>query len=135
MAGIKHIDVGVGLTKVEWEAVDTHELTSGTSFPEAPSEIDLFYRTDQHKWYQHNGSAWVLLNKKNLDDLEDVDVTSPTNTDIIRYNSGTGKWEAVSEPFSFTQINLTPQSSPVESIEGGMYYDADDDHLYIGTEV
>ena len=95
----------------------------------------MFYRTDQHKWYQHNGSAWVQLNKKNLDDIEDVDASSPTDGDIIRFNSGTGNWEAVAEPFSFTQINFTPQSEPVESTEGGMYFNADDDHLYIGREV
>lgn len=135
MAGIKHIDVGTQLTKAEWEAASTHEMTSGTAFPDIPTEKDLFYRTDQHKWYIYNGSAWVLLNKRYLDDMEDVDASSPTNTDIIRFNSGTGKWEAKPEPFSFTQLNLTPRSSAVEDVEGGMWYNAEDDHIYVGTEV
>ncbi|GAG29916.1 unnamed protein product, partial [marine sediment metagenome] len=37
---------------------DSHELASGTEFPAEPSEKDRFYRTDEHKWYIHNGTAW-----------------------------------------------------------------------------
>jgi len=135
MAGIKHIDVGTQLTKVEWEAVDTHELTSGTSFPEAPSEKDLFYRTDTHKWYQHDGSDWVCINKPNLNDLGNVDAAAPSTGDALLYNEVTSKWESNSQPWSVSQINLTPQASPPSDAEGGIYYNSDDDHLYVGTEV
>jgi hypothetical protein len=35
-----------------------------------------------------------------------------TNTgDILRWNASTGKWEKTSEPFVFTEINLTPKAS------------------------
>jgi hypothetical protein len=61
--GIQHIDVGSQLSRVEWEGVDTHALASGTAFPTvpAPTEMDLFYRTDEHVWYQYDGSDWVDL--------------------------------------------------------------------------
>jgi len=60
-SGIKHIDVGLELTKTEWESEDIHELIHGTSFPSSPVERQLFYRDDEHKWYIYNGSAWVDL--------------------------------------------------------------------------
>ena len=59
--GIKHKDIGGELTRTEFEADDSHELDSGTSFPGSPVEKDRFYRTDEHKWYIYNGSAWKLL--------------------------------------------------------------------------
>ena len=60
-SGIKHIDVGLELTKTEWESEGSHELIHGNSFPSSPDERQLFYRDDEHKWYIYNGSAWVDL--------------------------------------------------------------------------
>jgi len=134
MAGIKHIAVGDQLSRAEWEAANSHETVSGVSFPATPVEKDLFYRTDTHKWYQHNGSDWICLNRPNLDDLSDVDATAPSTGDILRWNGATSYWEATSEPFAITQINFTPTATPPSSTEGGMYYDSDDDHIYVGTE-
>jgi len=61
--GIQHIDVGSQLSRAEWEGVDTHALASGTAFPTdpAPNEMDLFYRTDEHLWYQYDGTDWINL--------------------------------------------------------------------------
>jgi len=59
--GIKHTNVGAQLTQEEFESETSHYLASGTSFPASPSEGDLFYRTDEHKWYIYNGTAWSLL--------------------------------------------------------------------------
>lgn len=69
MAGIKHLFVsaiedGGDATLVrpsDWNAA--HEIASGTSFPTdpAPIEKDLFWRTDEHKLYGYNGTAWVEL--------------------------------------------------------------------------
>jgi len=56
--GIKHTPVGSQLTQAEFEDEASHYLASGTSFPASPSEGDLFYRTDQHKWYIFNGTTW-----------------------------------------------------------------------------
>ena len=36
-------------------------MSKGTSFPASPAEGDLFYRTDEHKVYVYNGSAWIVL--------------------------------------------------------------------------
>lgn len=62
MAGIKHIDVGPELTKVEFEDPNLHEVTEGAgAFPGGPAETDLFYRSDEHKWYIYNGTDWIDL--------------------------------------------------------------------------
>lgn len=135
MAGIKHIDVGANLTKIEWEAANTHEITSGTSFPESPSEKDLFYRTDEHKWYIYTDSAWDWINRSSLDDIDDVDASSPSTGDILVYNETTSKWVTNAEAFNIAQINLTPQPSPPSDTEGGIYYDSGDDHLYVARGV
>lgn len=57
--GIKHTNVGAQLTQEEFESETSHYLASGTSFPASPSEGDLLYRTDRHKWYIYNGSDWI----------------------------------------------------------------------------
>lgn len=49
------------MTRVAWEATDSHSLASGTDLPIAPTEMELFYKTDEHKWYQYNGSDWISL--------------------------------------------------------------------------
>jgi len=69
MAGITHSKVSAIedgddedlIRPVDWNAA--HVIASGTSFPTdpAPAEKDLFYRTDEHKFYIYNGSAWVEL--------------------------------------------------------------------------
>lgn len=59
--GIKHKDVGEDLSRTEFEADDSHELESGTSFPGSPVEKDRFYRTDLHQWYIYNGTTWKIL--------------------------------------------------------------------------
>jgi len=40
---------------------DAHVIASGTSFPESPAEKDLFYRTDTHRFYVYDGTAWNEL--------------------------------------------------------------------------
>jgi len=59
--GIRHLDIGTELTRVEWEAETSHYLASGTGYPSTPAEMDLFYRTDEHKWYCYTGSGWTEL--------------------------------------------------------------------------
>jgi len=63
-----------------------------------------------------------------------VDDSGVADDDIIRYNSATGNWESCSEPFAFSQITLTPRSAYVSDVEGGMFYDSDDNGVYVGTE-
>ena len=61
MKGISHNNVGDEITKSEWAGVNLHGLSDGTSFPGTPSEMDFFYRTDEHKWYIYNGTDWMSL--------------------------------------------------------------------------
>jgi len=90
--GIKHTPVGSQLDQSEWEADTSHFLDSGTSFPASPSEGDLFYRTDQHKWYIYDGTAWkettaqalvpimVTMNQQKKD-YSDQEVYASTSSD------------------------------------------------------
>lgn len=71
---------------------------------------------------------------KHFGNVGDVDVSGAITDDIIRYNAITGYWEKKVQPFAFTQITLTPRSAFVSAVEGGIFYDSDDDHLYVGTE-
>jgi hypothetical protein len=57
-SGIAHADVGDELSKAEWLDEENHELVHGNSLPGSPTERQLFYRDDEHKWYIYNGSAW-----------------------------------------------------------------------------
>ena len=60
-SGLKHADVGDELSKAEWLSDESHELVHGTSFPGSPTERQLFYRDDEHKWYIFTGSSWTEL--------------------------------------------------------------------------
>lgn len=51
--------------------------------------------------------------------------------DIIRWNSTTLAWEAKSEPFSFTEIVLTPATVASTDVEGGLWYNSADDAVYV----
>lgn len=71
--------------------------------------------------------------------LEDVSAvvgfpSGAVTGDIVRWNSVTAKWEAKSEPLSFTQINLTPSAAAILDIEGGMYYKSGDKAVYVCTQ-
>lgn len=60
--GIEHKDVGNELTKEEW-LHGAHYFMSGTSFPDSPSEGDVFYRLDEHCLYIYLGEplGWKPL--------------------------------------------------------------------------
>ena len=51
MKGIKHVDIGDELTKVEYHDEEVHEIAKGDTLPESPSETDLFYKTDDNHLY------------------------------------------------------------------------------------
>lgn len=103
-------------------------------------DIRLYFLDDESRLYFKTNDEWNYITIGSdptpyvLDNLSDVDVGSPSDNDIIRYNSTTEHWESCSEPFDFTQVNLTPRSTYAEDVEGGMYYDSDDNHIYVGTE-
>jgi len=59
MAGLIHVSTGESITEPQYESGTGHDLSNGTSFPVAPSERDLYYRSDLHRCYIYNGSDWV----------------------------------------------------------------------------
>ncbi len=65
MKGIKHLSTieggGTELTRNDWESEVIHTVANGTSFPESPSEMDLFYRTDLHVLYIYDGTEWTQV--------------------------------------------------------------------------
>lgn len=75
---------------------------------------------------------WLSL--ANLDDLGDVNLGAVTDGDIIRYNSATGKWESCAEPFTFTEIILTPATAAPSDTEGGIFYKSSDNKFYGAIE-
>jgi hypothetical protein len=61
-------------------------------------------------------------------------IPSGTNTgDIIRWNAGSGAYEAVAEPFILTQVNLKPAAAAPSNYKGGMYFSSLDDSVYVCT--
>lgn len=67
-------------------------VDSGTSFPQTPTEGELFYKTDDDKLYAYNGSAWVNSAGEIL----------PTQTGnsgkYLTTNGSTTSWVTVSVP-------------------------------------
>jgi len=65
-------------------------------FPNVPKFLsDLITGTAPSQLLQWNGSAWVVISMLALDDLKDVNAPAPTNGQVLAYNTGTSKWEAV----------------------------------------
>lgn len=63
----------------------------------------------------------------------DVFLTGEVTGDVLRWNSVTQLWEAAHEPLEFTEIRLTPKSSSTGA-EGTIFYNGDDNSVYVGTE-
>jgi hypothetical protein len=97
-SGIAHADVGDQLSKAEWLDEENHELIHGNSFPGSPTERQLFYRDDEHKWYIHNGTSWVSLQAAggtpdHLDDIGDVNVPTPSDDDVLYWDNAASQWK------------------------------------------
>ena len=60
------------------------------NFPNNPSDGDTY---DDFYWDDTAGIWRRQLTVTNVDDLDDVDATSPNNEDILIYNSVSGDWE------------------------------------------
>ncbi len=64
--GLYHTSVGAELTQSEYVSDGSHTLDSGTSFPGGPSATNLFYRSDENKWYMYT-TAWTELTSQGND--------------------------------------------------------------------
>jgi hypothetical protein len=69
-------------------------LQHGTSFPGSPLAYQLFYRDDLEALFVWNGSAWLSSNS--LQQLNDVDITSPSNGQVLTYDATSSKWKNAS---------------------------------------
>lgn len=95
-SGIRHVVSSVPVPRSEYEDQDHHALIHGTSFPAGPTERQLYYRDDLHAWYIYNGSSWVSLQAAAIDhlnDIDDVQVPSPSDQDLLYYDNATGLWK------------------------------------------
>jgi hypothetical protein len=54
--------------------------------------------------------------------------------DIVRWNAVASAWEVVAEPFEFTEIKLTPKATSTGGV-GTVFYDSDDDHVWVATNL
>jgi hypothetical protein len=67
--------------------------------------------------YRWDGDAWVVLGGK-LDALTDVSAASPSDGQLLQYNAGTGRWEAVT--FSGSNFAANKWSGPATWTPAGM---------------
>ncbi len=70
-----------------------------------PVEGELLYTTDQKRFYVGDGvtAGGKLVAPEKLSEILDVDLTSPTNNQVLSYNSSAQKWIAV----TFDAANAT----------------------------
>lgn len=74
--------------------------------------VQLFVR-DEDLLIEYDGAAWVTApgGVSVLNDLTDVDAPAPGNGDSLRFNSGSGEWEAVADGFTLdTDATLAANS-------------------------
>lgn len=146
-SGIRHVVSSVPVSKSQYEDQAHHELIHGTSFPASPSERQLFYRDDLHKWYIYNGSSWVettsqgvtvhndltgrsaagchpfsAISSKTLNGLDDVSVASPTDGYVLYWDAGTSLWKC--KAISGTKIQDADGDTKVDTEES-----ADEDKI------
>lgn len=90
------------------------------------------YETDTRRFKVGDGvKIWSLLSYGTSTELP-----TGTNTgDIIRWDdSGAGAWDVVAEPFVLDEIVLTPKASSASTVEGTVFYNSDDNSIYVATE-
>jgi|SaaInl5LU_22_DNA_1037371.scaffolds.fasta_scaffold64159_3 hypothetical protein len=74
------------------------------NFPASPSNGDTY----DNFVYDATKGAWKLqtLLGNDLDNLNDVDATTPTDGDYLAYNDSTGNWEPLTPPEIPSPIGL-----------------------------
>ncbi len=71
-------------------------IHKGTSEPTSAVEGQIFFNTSEDKLKIYDGSAWIVLQDNAsalLSDLNDTDIQSVADAQVLIYNSSTGKWE------------------------------------------
>ena len=72
-------------------------MNERSTAPDAPSSGKRFIYPKSDGWYQKDaaGNEIKITGATNIDELLDVDITTPANGDLLIYNSSTSKWENI----------------------------------------
>ena len=95
-----HFDVTAGAVSIKADGIDDTLIDFGTganqvSTADVPEETNLYYT---------NARADARIGLANIDDLANVNIVSIADDQVLRYDSGTSKWENVT---SVTPDQLT----------------------------
>ena len=95
-----HFDVTAGAVSIKADSIDDTLIDFGTgtnqvSTADVPEETNLYYT---------NARADARIGLANIDDLANVNIVSIADDQVLRYDSGTSKWENVT---SVTPDQLT----------------------------
>lgn len=76
--------------------------SNGWYFADVANHGNQLFVRDEDLLIEYDGGAWVTApgGVSVLDDLTDVDAPAPGNGDALRFNSGSGEWQAVADPFA-----------------------------------
>lgn len=102
------------------------------NFPAIPKELgDLIAGTAANQLLQWDGTDWVVIGLLTLDDLKGVNVPSPSNGQVLTYDSGSSQWIAstpavggtvtsvdLSMPAAFTVTNSPVTTSGTLTVTG-----------------
>jgi hypothetical protein len=80
------------------------------TFPDIPATLnDLIKGTQKGQLIEYDGTAWVVINGLSLDKLTDVSLTTPSNGQVLTYDSTSSKWKAVTPAAggSVTSVGLS----------------------------
>lgn len=79
-----------------WVKAGSASVELSTSAPTNNiADGDMWFDTDDGILYIRTGGSWIAATGAiNLDDLTDVSATSPTDGQVLQYNSTTSQWEA-----------------------------------------
>jgi hypothetical protein len=102
------------------------------TFPDIPKKLtDLIAGTAPNQLLQWDGTDWVVIGLLTLDDLKGVNVPSPSNGQVLTYDSGSSQWIAstpavggtvtsvdLSMPAAFTVTNSPVTTSGTLTVTG-----------------
>jgi len=79
-------------TPVDWNATSgDYQILNKPNIPD--SLDDLLPGTTKGQLIQHDGTNWEVISGLAIDELLDVQITTPANGDALIYDSGTSKFE------------------------------------------
>ena len=99
-SGIEHAVPTVPVTLSAFTSQELHNLTHGNAFPAEPVERQLFYRDDEHLWYQYDGTAWRAKATKTYVDTKiaaDIATHAALTTGVHGFNKSARVYHSVAQ--------------------------------------